>query len=256
MILYKKTKNYCVKNIVIIVLLSVSVCFSSYAQHPVFANKLNTNTKVMNYQEVDQKSLHFGFCLGINTLDYNIGYRADAFLHDSLLPDVTRIAPGFHVNIVTEFRLSENFSFRFLPGIIFSQRNITYWNQNKEIVKEFQMESNLLDFPMLIKYKAKRINNYRPYIIAGGNTRFDMAAKTKYDDDDDVFIRIRKFDVFYEVGFGIDFYLPYFKFTTEIKWSEGIRNMLSDDPHPRHPQYVNAIDRMNAKAFLISFYFE
>lgn len=241
--------------IILVLTFFVFVCEIS-AQKPIFGNGLDKNRVVRNYQEVDLKPFHFGFCLGINSLDFHIAYRADAFRNDSLSPDVTRVIPGFHVNIVSELRLTDKLAFRFLPGIIFSQRNITYWNQHDEIVEEFQLESNMLDFPMLFKYKATRINNYRPYVVAGGNVRWDMAAKGKYDDDEEIFVRVKKMDVFYEVGIGIDFYLMYFKFTTEIKWSEGIRNMLVDEPHPRHPEYVNAVDGLKSKALIISFYFE
>lgn len=226
-----------------------------YSQKPVYKNSLNKNTKVWNYQEVDQRLLHFGFCLGLNGTDFAVTPNNSVYYSDTLYPNVPKIYPGFHVNIVSEFRLSDNLAFRFLPGLIFTQRNTVFWEGGTP-KNEFKIESNLLDFPMLFKYKAKRINNYRPYVITGGNIRFDMAAKNKYDEDQEIYVRLNKLDYFYELGFGIDYYLMYFKFTTEIKWSTGLRNMITDTPNERYPEYVNSIDKLQSSMFFISFYFE
>ncbi len=214
------------------------------------------NPKVFNYQEIDQQPLHFGFTLGLNTLDFGVKVSAPAYFKDSLTADVTELRTGFHVNIVSEYRLTDYLAVRFLPGLIFGQRNVVFWYNNEKFHKDMKIESNLLDFPVMLKYKAKRINNYRPYIIFGGNVRYDMAAKKDYEDAEEVYIRLNRLDYYAEVGFGLDFYLRYFKFSTEFKYSLGFRNMIADDPHPRFPEYRNSIERLNSSVFLFSMHFE
>ena len=39
------------------------------------------------------------------------------------------------------------------------------------------IESIFLEAPLLVKYKSKRLNNHRPYVIGGVNYRFDMLGK-------------------------------------------------------------------------------
>lgn len=215
-----------------------------------------TNSKVFNYQEIDQQPLHFGFTLGLNTLDFGVKVSAPAFLKDTLTADVTELYAGFHVNIVSEYRLTESLAVRFLPGLIFGQRNVIFWKNNETFYRDMKIESNLLDFPIMLKYKAQRINNYRPYIVFGGNIRYDMAAKKDYEDAEEVYIRLNRLDYYAEAGFGIDFYLRYFKFSTEFKYSLGFRNMIADDPHPRFPEFTNTIERLNSSVFLFSMHFE
>jgi hypothetical protein len=216
--------------------------------------------KVQNYREVDLKAIHFGFSLGLNALDFTVQHNATGYMQDTLTADVTKLSPGFHVNIISEYRITDRWSLRFLPGLIFGQRNIIYWKGNKQSNAKFdrkmKLESNLLDFPLMLKYKAKRINNYRPYMVVGANVRYDMAAKKKYDEDEEVFIRLKRLDYYGEIGFGIDYYLTYFKFSTEFKVSFGAANVLADDPHPRNPEYFNAIERLNSSIFQFSMHFE
>lgn len=234
-----------------IIVAFLSICSLGYGQdvHPI-------DPKVKNYQEIDKKALHFGFTIGLNALDFSVGHNASAYRRDSLFGDITELRAGFHVNIISEYRLSKYWSVRFLPGLIFGQRNLVYWKKKEELDKEMKIESNLLDFPVMMKYEAKRINNYRPYVIAGGNVRYDMAAKDKYEDAEKVYVRLKPLDYYAEVGFGIDYYLRYFKFTTELKFSLGFRNILQDDPHSRYPEYVEAIDKLNSTAILFSMHFE
>ena len=70
-------------------------------------------------------------------------------------------------------------------------------------------------------------------------------------------VRIKKpFDVYLEIGFGVDFYLQYFKFSPELKLSVGMRNMLVDDPAEGFPQYVNSINRLSSYVVMLCFHFE
>jgi len=97
--------------------------------------------------------------------------------------------------------------------------------------------------------------------MGGGNVRVDLATKKEYDVRDQL-IMIRPFDIYYELGFGIDFYLTYFKFGIEIKYSHGLRNIFTNtNPKGEAPSseiayFTNAIDRINSSLWMISFHFE
>lgn len=208
--------------------------------------------KVQNDPGYDYKWIHFGFTVGLNTMDFGIRRPADPYV----FADVNRISPGFQVSIVSDLRLAEYFSLRFLPGITFGQRTLYFYKNDTLFDRKMEIESNFLDFPLLVKYKSKRVNNYRPYFIAGGTIRHDLAARKEYEADSDIYVRLKRFDVYFEFGFGIDYFLQYFKFSTELKLSAGLRNVLVDEPASGSPQYVNSIDRLNSYVVMLCFHFE
>ena len=55
-----------------------------------------------------------------------------------------------------------------------------------------------------------------------------------------------------EVGFGIDFYLEYFKFSPQIKISQGVLQVLNKDTSV----YTNSIDQLTTNGWILSFTFE
>ncbi len=214
---------------------------------------------MLNYQNVDQKKIHFGFTIGFNTMDFKLTptmYSAIGDNSDILIPEINNLVPGFHVGIVSNLRLTDNLDLRFLPGIALGQRKILFYDTDQNVDLEMEIESTYIDLPLTLKYKATRINNIRPYVIGGVNVRNDMARNKEFNDDDEIYIKLKSFDIYYEIGVGVDFYLAYFKFSTEIKYSVGMLNVVSSDPHDSYPQYANSIDKLNSRMFMVSLHFE
>lgn len=221
-------------------------------QHCLYGQKL----KPKNESWYDDKYLHFGFTLGFNAMDFIITPSQKYFSVDSLYPEVSKLNPGINIQIVTNARLSDHFDVRFLPGVSFGQRVIRYY-KNQTLYNEGQkLESSFLEFPLLLKYKGERLNNVRPYIIGGLNYRYDLAGKKEYDDEKAVYLRLKRPDLYYEAGAGMDFYLSYFKLSVELKLSTGMGNVLVMEPAPRHPEYFNAIEKLKSQIWIISFHFE
>jgi hypothetical protein len=145
---------------------------------------------------------------------------------------------------------------RFLPGVSFGQRVIRFY-KNKVLVNDKQrLESSFLEFPLLLKYKGDRLNNVRPYVITGLNFRYDLAGKKEFDDAKPIYLRIKRPDLYYEMGAGLDFYLTYFKLSVEIKMSNGIGNVLVKEAAPGHPEFFNAIEKMKSQIWVLAFHFE
>ena len=217
---------------------------------------------ILNDPEYDVgKRLRFGFSLGINTMDFTTRNGQEVEVSEDgettqYFVDITHLIPGFNVNAVSDFRLTENFHLRFLPGYAFGQRDLNFFYPRDSLKKKLKIESSFIDLPLSIKYCAQRTNNVRPYLIAGGNFRIDLAAYKKLNPDEDILLRLIKGDVYWEVGFGIDFFLTYFKFSTEIKWSVGMFNVLSNDYAMGAENYVKAVDRINSQVFILAFHFE
>lgn len=226
---------------------------------PVFAQKWNN---VQNLKFHDQKKLHFGFTIGLNTSDFYIR-NSDAFFDTAVINEVYSIensqAPGFHLGPISNLRLGKYLDLRLLINLSFTQRNLEYIRLRENQYGEeyftshtMKLSSTFFELPLLLKYKSKRINNYRMYLIGGINPRIDLAAKKKIPEELMPIIRLEQPDIYGEFGSGIDFYLPYFKFSTEIKMGVGLKNMAVPD----NTEFTGAMKYIKSKIFMISFHFE
>ena len=222
-----------------------------------FSQRVYSSGRVQNNQRVDQKRLHFGFTLGLNIMDYAIRNSAK----DNVKAEQVTFSSGFSVGIISDLKLQENFSLRFQPGLEFGERTILYSNDNnlETPPAESIMESVVINLPLLLKYRAKRIDNYRPYLVGGFSYKMDVQAPTKLDVEDNVMISLKPNYFSLELGAGIDFYLPYFKFATELKFSLGLQDILNhklDKDNPEADFYTHSINRMSSKVLTLSFHFE
>ena len=217
---------------------------SSIAQKP----------KIWNKPKYDNYWYHFGISLGINTMDFTIHNSGSFFDLDTVYSIENNRRPGFNINIVTNLRMNENWDLRFVPGLCFGQRDLDYIQLIDTTLSHhvMQIESTFLQFPFLLKYRAKRLNNYRPYLIVGINYSYDLAAQKKIKEKEKPKIRLNRSDIYLEMGFGIDYYLTYFKFSTELRFSLGVNDMVKRDK----TEYTRAIEKMNSKIVSLIFYFE
>ena len=212
--------------------------------------------KPKNESWYDEKPIHFGFSLGFNAMDFNITPSQKYYQTDSLYPEVSVLNPGINIQIVTDLRPADHFDIRFLPGVSFGQRVIRFYKNRKLVNDQQRLESSFLEFPLLLKYKGDRLNNVRPYVIGGLNYRYDLAGKKEFDDSKPIYIRIKRPDLYYEFGAGLDFYLTYFKLSVELKMSNGFGNVLVKEAAPGHPEYYNSIEKIKSQIWILAFHFE
>jgi len=211
--------------------------------------------KPQNLIRYDFKKLHFGFTLGINNLDFNLQKNSNTIKNDTLRTLYTKNQKGFNLGIVSNLRLSKYTDLRFVPALIFGERHLYYGfvdslNINDKRIKK--IESTLIDFPIYIKYKSARYNNFRTYVIGGLKYSMDIASQDKIDDEGQEIVKLKKNDLMGEIGFGIDFYLEYFKFSPQIKISYGLLNLLTKD----NSVYTQSINRLTTNGWMLSFTFE
>lgn len=211
--------------------------------------------KPPNLPYYDQKFLHFGFTIGLNRMDFKIQRSEEMLVNDSIHSLEVYPQMGFNLNAISDIRIGKYLNLRFLPGLNFGQRNLQYVViDEKEGYTNYimRLESIFLDIPVLVKYKAKRINNYRPYIIGGMAYRWDLATRRKLRQTEDFRVTLEPMDMYFEIGFGIDFYFYYFKFSTELKASLGYFDVLSRDGSV----YTNVVERMSSNMVSLNFHFE
>ena len=161
---------------------------------------------------------------------------------------------GFNLGVVSNMRLGNNLDFRFIPTLSLAERRIFYTlNDNTVLTNENKkIESTFIEFPISIKYKSSRYNNGRVYIMTGMKYSLDLASQRNIDDEGLEIVKIKKDDFLYEIGLGLDFYLPYFKFSPELKANFGLTNLVVNDGSI----YSRSIKEMKTRGFSISFTFE
>ena len=218
--------------------------------------QLFTKKKVINNENFDKPPLSWGYYLGMNNYDYNFDYISDT--HDIQ----TEKSFGFNVGLIGNFRISDFFDIRFEPGLVMSNRNLffnpvqfgeTEFNQNQHLR---EIKSTYIHFPILLKISSKRVNNFKPYLLGGVSTAINLSSKEKSVNDNSLGeFRTKKNIFFYELGFGIDLYLEWFKFSPSIRGIFAISDEHVDDNDPLSP-WTSNIDFMKTSGILINFTFQ
>jgi hypothetical protein len=213
--------------------------------------------KTENLPNFDLHPIHFGFLLSYNTSDFFMTLKPGAPFTDSVLVVDHVKQPGFNLGIVSSFNMTPNVSVRFIPSLSFQERQLQYQfrrSNGKTALFTKPVESTYLEFPLLLKLRSDRINNFAVYLVAGGKYSIDMASKKDVNQslDEEVVIKLTKNDYSAEVGGGVDMFLPYFKFGLELKMGIGIPNVLIDDG----TRFSTPIESLRTKTFMFSFTFE
>ena len=162
---------------------------------------------IENLPKFDLRPYHFGFALCVNKMDFAIK-PVENYVNDSLFVIQTHPQWGFNIGIVSNLRVGEFCDLRFIPTLSFGQRNLIYTLQYGTQVVQTQkkIESTFIDFPLLLKYKSKRLNNARAYVIGGAQYSLDLASQAKKKDRANDLVKLKENDICFEFGVGFDFY--------------------------------------------------
>lgn len=213
--------------------------------------------KTENLPNFDLHRFHFGFLFSYNTSDFFIQQRPSAPFADSVLVIDHIKQPGFNLGIVSSLDMTPNFSLRFIPSLSFQDRVLHYsFRKSDGKTADFDkpVESTWLEFPLLLKMRSDRINNFAVYVLTGGKFSIDMASQKDVNNalDEDVVVKLKKYDYSAEVGGGMDMFLPYFKFGIELKFCVGIPNLAIDDG----TRFSRPIESIRSKTWVLTFTFE
>ena len=220
------------------------------------SSQLFTKEKLSNNENFDKAKISWGYYLGINSYDFNFDYQQD--LSDVQVEKTT----GFNVGLIANLRINDFFDLRFEPGLIMSNRNLSY-NPNDFGDSEFlennhlrEVKSTYIHFPLLLKISTKRLNNFKPFVTTGVSTAINLSSNEKnLADNSSGQFRTKKNMFFYELGFGIDLYLEWFKFTPSIRGVFAISDELIRDDDPLSP-WTGNINFMKTSGVLINFTFQ
>ncbi|MEM6541298.1 MAG: porin family protein, partial [Bacteroidota bacterium] len=163
---------------------------------------------------------------------------------------------GFNVGLIGELRINEFLDIRFEPGLLYTQRDLGFpgFTNQQDAIRE--VRSTYIRFPLLLKISTRRYNNIKPFIVAGGYTAINLGAKEdSLEDNSSGEFRMTSNVYGYELGFGIDIYTEYFKFTPSIRGVFALNDELVRDEDPNSP-WTGNIEAMRTRGIFINFTFE
>lgn len=216
------------------------------------------NDKLLNRPYSDLRPWHLGFSVGLHTQDLTFAHNGFVTEQgETWFMEQPAFSPGFCVNGLFDLRLNEYFSLRFTPGLYFGNREVTMVNTSDPDKQQLRqnIKSTFVVLPIDLKFAAQRYRNCRPYLIGGVMPTIDVAKK-RID-----YLKLKSSDVYLEVGFGCDFYLPYFKFNPEIKFCFGLTDVIQHDrpdlvDDPGMLKITQSLKRATSQMVVLTFYFE
>jgi len=225
------------------------LCLSVIAFNATTIAQFNENP-VMNRENEDKKLLNWGYYLGLNQLDFKFDYKEDK-------PDILVSKTfGFNVGLIGEVRINEFLDIRLEPGLNYATRTLGFpgFSSERDAIRE--VKSTYINFPLLLKASTRRIGNWKPFIIGGGAMSLNLGSnESSLDDNSGGTFRMTKWVYNYELGFGIDFYLEYFKFSPSIRGVFALTDELIRDNNP-DSNWTGNIDAMRTRGIFINFTFE
>lgn len=205
---------------------------------------------IPNIENKDKKFLNYGYYLGLNQYDFKFDYKnntGDILVQKSY---------GFNVGLIGEMRVNEFLDVRIEPGLAYSARTLGFpgFDNEQDAIRE--VKSTYINFPLLLKVNTRRIGNWKPFLLGGASASLNLGSnETSLDDNSAGTFRMKKWVYNYELGFGIDFYLEYFKFTPSIRGIFAITDELVRDNDP-NSAWTGNIAAMKTRGLFINFTFE
>lgn len=214
-------------------------------------NKINAQKEVVQYHlDEDAKTIYWGYYLGLNKKDFKISYtQPNTFIN-------VDAGYGFNVGLIGGWNLNKNISIRIEPGLSSNTKTLAFTNILGGATDSIRkIGATYLHFPLLLKLNTNRMGNVRPYVIGGISYDYNFSSNEKnVNDNSSGEFRMKSNNFGYELGFGIDLYLPYFTFSPSIRGSFAINNELVPDNDP-NSQWTKPIDYFGTRGIFLNFAF-
>ena len=227
-------------------ILFILISISTQAQ---FGRSTFAKDPIINLENFDKQRVYWGYFLGFSNFDFKVDYKTPG-------QDINVVGnTGFNVGLVGVLRLQEYVELRFEPGLYYASRTLTYQGFSSDVDALREVKATYIDFPLLVKFSSLRTGNVRPYLVGGVSATLNLSSNSKSkDDNSEQRFRVKPWTQNYQLGFGIDLYFEYFKFSPSIRGVFGLNDELIRDDDPNSP-WTGNIESMKTRAILINFTF-
>lgn len=205
-----------------------------------------------NNPEYDKRKISYGFSIGIHNSAYQIKYNKNFITpaYDTVSSIQPSFSGGFSLGFLINLRFNEQLDLRLMPKASFYEHRLNYYYTDR--TQKFQLvETTMVEFPLLLKYKSQRRGNTRMYVVGGFTPAFEARNKGDLESVNSK-IEIQKGNLSLDTGLGMDLYFPLFKLSPEIRWSKGLVNMLAGN----NSAFTDPIQHINTNTISIYFIFQ
>ena len=216
-----------------------------------------------NLPSFDDRPYHFGFILSGNQSDFDYALVDNDSSTFKSVFNTPR--PGFNLHLMGSYTLSRHWRVRFAPGLSFQDRVLTYTFKSEsstgsDLTDDRATEAVYLDVPVYLKWRTDRVNNVAAYALIGSKYSRDFQSQensnvVRGNDNELVeadILRLKRGNLSADFGGGLDFFLPYFKFSIQMKTELGLRNVLVPDIS----KFASPLEYLRTRSFVVSFCFE
>ncbi|WP_192823605.1 porin family protein [Rufibacter sp. LB8] len=208
-----------------------------------------------NLPGYEYRKIRWGFSLGMNASWYQLQHSQTYVdqLGAGGYSVNDKVAPGFNVNFIATYRLSQDFQIRLQPGVGYYGRTVEYkgmvdgTGEDKTVLQELNTFN--IEVPLLVKYESLRRKNSQMYFIAGVKPSVVVGGQKKGNPE---VLQVGTADFTIEYGVGLDMFYPFFKFSPELRYARGITNVHK----PYDSVYNNSIKSLTTNTITLYLNFE
>lgn len=191
-----------------------------------------------NLKFLDSKMVNYGMYLGGGGYTYNLSPNTEGVSKPFAS---TTYQVGYRIGIVFNFRVSDNWSILFEPGVLFTSRKIDFRPQYDSDIVVFdqngytrEFSASYLNLPLFFTYRGQRINNIRGFVKFSPVSLLRNFSSFEGDENRDN-LKTKEFNTTknsygMELAIGFDYYSSYYKVSPSIGFGIGFADeYISDD---------------------------
>ncbi len=200
----------------------------------------------------DSKKFNLGFLIGLNYNSYNLKEQINIWDQGILLEQIT-LQPkyGLTLGMISNFRIIDNISLRFIPAISLEQRDFYYQFAGDSSATIRKIEASYLNLPFLFQFKTNMLKRTRLYVLMGPQLGLNLASNKKVRDDNNL-LKIKTEDISLVLGLGLNLYGDRIKLSPEIRYSMGLINIYE----PLYVSHSQAISKLFSQVITLNINFE
>jgi len=215
--------------------------------------------KIQNRPFLDDRVWHYGFLVGLHVQDLSLANNGLPYINQNgrveyWYADVPEYTPGFSVGVLGEIKANDWLSVRIIPTMHFGDKRVVFKEQRSGAEVDQYIKSTYMSIPVDLKINAMRFNNYRPYVVTGIAPVIDLTVKKGQE------LLVKRTDLMFEIGMGLDLYYPFFKMIPELKFCFGLDNVIektrTDLTDGSLLKYSRAVDNARSSMIVLTLYFE
>ena len=130
-----------------------------------------------------------------------------------------------------------------------------FWQNDTTELYIKKIRSVYTEFPLQFKFVTNRVNNIAFYGFVGGKYGVDWSSNINVKQQPGSFknvLKIKRSNMAYSVGGGLDFFMPYFKFGIDLRLDMGFNNVLIQD----ETYFSSPLEKLRTRMWQLSFTFE